>query len=565
MFLFDSDYFISRIVLPGGLSDYLSEFLVQFYYIPVIGAVILSLLYVLIQRLIWVVSKVFCNKNDWYPLSFIPSILLWFYMGDENVMLSFVISVIMALLSMYMYSILNRKVEVCNSILPKYIFIFVYLPLFYFLFGVSMYILSLYIIIAEIRDNRSFDSLLFSSVTAIYTIAIILFSSVFYQYSLYNLFGGINYYRYPSITPIMQLIIMLAVAIVPLAIAMLPKVRHKVILILTSCVFLSLSTFFFVRLGFDSLKYELIDYDYLVRTSQWQKIINKAEKKQAETPMGVACVNLALAKTGQLSDRLFEFYQNGSDGLFPAFERDMTSPVSTSEVFYNLGMINDAQRYIFEAQEAIPNFRKSGRFTKRLAETNLINGQYNVASKYLRMLHKTLFYRSWANSVADMIGDEKQINSDPEYGKLRKYRQKKKDYLFSDSEIDQMLGMLYVENYDNRLAFEYLICYELLQGNMELFKKYYPLGRYAKFDHIPRAYQEALVYEWALAHPSFSGIPWSIDSQTCNDMASFASTYAMDHNAPSLREGTLGNTLWSYLLVKNKKTDNLKQNTKPVY
>lgn len=37
MFLFDTNYFLERIVLPGGLADYISEFLVQFYYMPVLG------------------------------------------------------------------------------------------------------------------------------------------------------------------------------------------------------------------------------------------------------------------------------------------------------------------------------------------------------------------------------------------------------------------------------------------------------------------------------------------------------------------------------------------------
>jgi hypothetical protein len=42
-------------------------------------------------------------------------------------------------------------------------------------------------------------------------------------------------------------------------------------------------------------------------------------------------------------------------------------------------MINDAQRIAFEAMEAIPKFRQSGRCLKRLAETNLINGPFESA------------------------------------------------------------------------------------------------------------------------------------------------------------------------------------------
>ena len=45
---------------------------------------------------------------------------------------------------------------------------------------------------------------------------------------------------------------------------------------------------------------------------------------------------------------------------------------------------------MFEAMEAIPDYKKSGRAYMRLAETNLINGQYAVAAKYLRALQHYL-------------------------------------------------------------------------------------------------------------------------------------------------------------------------------
>ena len=32
LFLFSWDYFVQRVVLPGGLADWIGEFLVQFYY-----------------------------------------------------------------------------------------------------------------------------------------------------------------------------------------------------------------------------------------------------------------------------------------------------------------------------------------------------------------------------------------------------------------------------------------------------------------------------------------------------------------------------------------------------
>ena len=97
MFLIDKSYFLERIVVPGGLVNYLSEFLTQFYYIPWMGACILSLIYVFIQRVIWILAKHEGVTNAYYPLSFIPILIVWFYMGDENAMLSYVIALLTTL------------------------------------------------------------------------------------------------------------------------------------------------------------------------------------------------------------------------------------------------------------------------------------------------------------------------------------------------------------------------------------------------------------------------------------------------------------------------------------
>ena len=51
LFLFSSDYFVERISIAGGLSDYLGDFVAQFYYVPWMGALALALLAVAIQQL----------------------------------------------------------------------------------------------------------------------------------------------------------------------------------------------------------------------------------------------------------------------------------------------------------------------------------------------------------------------------------------------------------------------------------------------------------------------------------------------------------------------------------
>ena len=51
LFLWNSDYFMERIIIPGGLAQYLSEFLVQYFLNPINGAFTYAVLFILEQQL----------------------------------------------------------------------------------------------------------------------------------------------------------------------------------------------------------------------------------------------------------------------------------------------------------------------------------------------------------------------------------------------------------------------------------------------------------------------------------------------------------------------------------
>ena len=126
MFLFDTGYFLERIVLPGGLADYISEFLVQFYYMPVLGGAIIALLLIGIQTVVWGLMKQYGARHDFpgYLLSFLPSIALWCAMGDQNVLLSFVVALFGALVMGWIHNRFhNRLVKVCLNWLARHWFI----------------------------------------------------------------------------------------------------------------------------------------------------------------------------------------------------------------------------------------------------------------------------------------------------------------------------------------------------------------------------------------------------------------------------------------------------------
>ena len=383
LFQTDSDYFFSHLMQKGGVAVYISEFLVQFYNNYWIGALILALEFIVIQRMTLDILKniyqTWGHRHCYVLclLSLVPMSLLWLVLGDVNVMHSLIIAVIIALL-------------------------FIVLLI------------------------RTIKSKTFRAVGAV--VAMVLFVWL----------AGTSHYRIPSM-----------------------------ILDITNI--------------YNPKTIELLDYDLLVRGNRWEQVIQKAEKQQPDLPQSVCATNLALGMTNQMGRRASDFFQNGPEGLFPAFSKDPFSTLTTAEVYFQLGLINTAQRYYFEAMEAAPNYKKSCRCIRRLAETNLINGQYGVARKYLHILEKTVFYKRWAQRNLLMIDEgEASIMKHPLYGRLRRMRLNE-DFLYSDQEIDKICGRLLMQNHENVLAMQYMLLYPLLENNYGKFVQYMRLVR----DEVP--------------------------------------------------------------------------------
>lgn len=561
LFLLNSDYFISRVAVPGGLVDYLSEFLVQFYYIPKIGALILALIFLGLQRHVWIICRQENAADCWYPLSFLPAVMLWFMISDENVLPTFPISITIVLVLISAY---NRVVK-CGKIFCKYLFLLTAIVLGYWLVGPSIFILSVWVVIKDIMADRSLKSIGLSLLIAVVTILPPLVCSTILPYGVGRFFVGINYYRFPVYDATIQCVVALLFVAMPIVVGILPKTwggRKSLMTNIIGFAVVCIGGGLLIFGSFNTVRNDLIDYDYLVRSEQWDKIIRKAEKKPSLTPMGVSCINLALSQKGLLTERLFEFYQNGPDGLLPPFTRDMTAPVPTSEVFFRLGMINETHRYVYEAQESIANGRKSGRLTKRLIQCEIINGNYTLAKKWLRMMEQTIFYKKWARETMAVLDDVARVDQDPLYGRLRQLRPKK-DFLFSDSEVDQMLGLLFTNNYSNKMAYEYLMCWVLLQRDLEKFIKYYPIGSLAKYNRIPTVFQEVLIGVSLKQNPDPKKIPYKVDQQPLNNTIGFIRLYMQNHDNPALDTYPYNINAWNYLTrgsaIKNPNIDKPKE------
>lgn len=421
LFLFDSTYVWEIVCRPGGVADLLGRFCTQFFLYAWVGAFIIAMLLSAVQLL----TLRLAGSMWFYGLSFVPSFLLWIFLLDENALLGGVWAVLLTLLAVCGYSLLSKGRTRC-------IVIFVTIPILYWMVGPA--------------------------------------------------WNGSHYYRYPKIFPALLYAAWLFALILPFIKWLVMRGKRldnsssaeysltSHLLPLTSYILVAIVMGILVWKNSNFKAEKVMQYDFMACHQQWNRILETVNDEKPNNQIGVTVQNLALAMHGILVDHLFDYNQNGISGLLPDVQSDATSPMPIAEAFYQLGMIRVAQRTVFEAQEAILDFQKSGRCYKRLAQTNLILGSYEVARKYILALQKTLFYREWANETLPLLGNEEAIAKHPEYGRLRQMAYKE-DFYFSDHTTPEMLESLFFSNTDNRLAYDYLRAYYILTGDRESYAK----------------------------------------------------------------------------------------------
>ena len=211
-------------------------------------------------------------------------------------------------------------------------------------------------------------------------------------------------------------------------------------------------------------------------------------------------------------------------------------------------MINTAQRYTFEAQEAILDYQKSARCYKRLAETNLINGNYPVARKYLVTLQKTLFYSDWADQTLRLLGNEEAIDNLPEYGLLRRNRISY-DSFYSENDYLGMLRQLYLSNKSNRLGFEYLVAACLLQKDLDMFVNVLGMNDVIAYDDMPTYFQQAFALWWSINKSKSGQNPPGVSPDITIGLKNFVKDAQKHQNNREWMRNHYGTTYWYYYLT----------------
>lgn len=90
LFLWNADYLLGRLAVPGGFAQYLGEFIVQFFINPVYGALWYAVLFIAAQLLAWRLCKA-------WLLSYIVPCVLWYLACNPNIPMTPIVAVVFTL------------------------------------------------------------------------------------------------------------------------------------------------------------------------------------------------------------------------------------------------------------------------------------------------------------------------------------------------------------------------------------------------------------------------------------------------------------------------------------
>lgn len=543
-------YLFKNLAVQGGFSIWLGEFLTQFFRVPFAGAVIITSLLFLLQRATEKILSLTPGGRQLQLYSLIPPAGYFFLLADQYYYLSGLIGLDLSLLGIL---ILMRSSKPGFRI-PACILTMAAL---YWLTGAGYIVFALVSVILILFSGEEITlkgglraSLVYSGLLTIIAVAIPLAARKYLLTdTLLQSYVSEAWYAVRIFFPLPLVLVLLSVPLLAGLSLLIPSGLHVRQLRLVNGVFFILvsavSVYGFSRLV-DSREERTIRYENLVYDRKWDRIIKTAQKDMPSGMVPVAAVNLALAETGQLPGRMFDFDQ-GKDFLFINYVRKGMTPFMASETYYYLGLVNFSQMYALETIESTVDAKIPIRSVRRAAETFLLNGQYATALKYLSLARNTVFYRRWADKYISMINSDPVKNDDGELDKISRLMPKY-DFYYDYRRMDIALKYLLVSNPENKLAAEYLAAFYLLNKDLDGFLQSLDILKKLYGDNLPVACQEAIAYVLTrVPQRSEELAPMITDRSVVSRLQSYARLFSESGSDTLKMEREFGRSYWFYL------------------
>ncbi|MHC4370738.1 MAG: DUF6057 family protein [Planctomycetota bacterium] len=242
-----------------------------------------------------------------------------------------------------------------------------------------------------------------------------------------------------------------------------------------------------VFFSYDAEKRTLSAIQYYACNRMWPEVL-AAARRHPDNFFVVNAVNRALHNTGRLGYDMFCWPQH-PDVVLQTGEDQVLAYWHKFDTQLDLGLMNMAEKNLTECMEV---FGEHPMILQRLALINMVKANYGSARIYLGALSQTLFHSDWANDYLAKLQSDPNLSGDERIQHLRSVCMKK-DYPTIFFSKERMLRDLLEHNGKNRMAFEYLMAWYML--NRQLGNIVRTIERMGDFEYreIPKLYEEALL------------------------------------------------------------------------
>ena len=473
LFLFSDAYIRNKLLLPGGFSMLVAEFLVQFFIRPYVGALVTAVLLTGVGVCTAGIVKRIAPVSGLFILYVLPMLALLFMHFDFNYRVQGTVCylMMMALLCGYMRirNDLFRLVAGC-----------VLVPVLFWLAGsIAVLFAGMVCLFEGLRKTpKWYISLIGVAEVLLLGVGTVYFS-LMGEYRW--VFGPDLYYHY-TLHP--KEIIYYSWICLPLVFLVAFFIRNKNSLsgkkwragisCIAQLAMIAAVLWWGMPKYSDAKTLKLKKLDYFARTEQWDKTIEECKGKLTNF-LYMCHLNMALANKGELSDKMFNFDQRGPQGLLVQWNKSENISCMLSDIYFTMGATASSQEMAFEGYVSAME-DGNPRMLKRLVQTNLIYGTYPVAEKYISILEKTYAYRDWAQSQRKYLYNDEVVESDPILGTRRRMLPDRNSLAMIKG-LAGDLALFLEKGPANSAALQYLGAMYLLAKDLEGFKalveKYY--------------------------------------------------------------------------------------------
>ncbi len=239
----------------------------------------------------------------------------------------------------------------------------------------------------------------------------------------------------------------------------------------------------------DGSQKALLSVHYYACQRMWPEVL-RVSRPCMDKYAVMNAVDRALYHTGRLNQDMFTYLQH-PDALVYTGEDHALFYWHKLDTLIDLGLLNLAEKNFTECMEM---FGEHPMILQRLALVNLAKGKIEAGRIYLEKLRRTLFFSTWAQDYLNRLAADPTLAADPQMQQLRA-QALRKDATATFYAPEPMLQALVEQGSGNRMAFEYLMAWYMMNKRLDKFVK--NLGRLPEFGYtaMPPLYQEAtLIY-----------------------------------------------------------------------